>query len=281
MSERHSSQPGDPTRRRLGERNELVMMSSKLVPWLIVLGLLLWPGRDNLVNLIAFRGATEVAGTLTGEEETSFSVNEESVWKYFYSYTADGNSYNGYSYTRKSVSNTPAIQVSRFNPSLSRIEGANYAIMGGLGFWIFALPSLLIALILVFRVRSLLRTRALLIRGEFLDAELVDSTESGKVNDEPRYNLTYKVHLPDGQEEEVKHTFARPGYPATTQVIRNPRTGYMRLAENLEYKPRLERPGQWAGPPKGKYTRSVLWLGGALLFVCWMIIRITLAITGG
>jgi len=269
------------TIRTLGERNELVMMSRNLVPWLITLAIFAHIGKDSLINFIAFKGATEVVGTVTGDEALSFSVNDEPVWRYFYDYTVNGNAYSGYSFSTKDIADKPPILISPFNPALSKIKGTSYSKLLGLGFWALVVPVLLMLLILVFRVRSLLRTRRFLRQGAFQDAELTDARESGKVNDEPRYNLTYTVKMPDGNTIETRKYGAAPGYPEKAQVLVIPGTEACKLYDSLDYHPTLETPERWAQPPVRMFMRSAIWLGAAFLLVAWAAIRVSLGITGG
>jgi hypothetical protein len=221
-------------KRRLGEANEIILINRKLLGWLIFLGILLFLAKDPLINFIAFKGGHEVTGSLTGAEETNFSINEETVWRYFYSYTStNGLEYKGFSYTTKDVAEKPTVLVSPFNPALSKIKGTQYAYIGGVGFWVLVVPIILILCGLLRAVQVTLRARALLIKGVFVDAEMVDSKEWGKVNDEPRFKVTYKATLPDGSTRDVVNGSAAPGFPTTARVLCHPTRNVAMLFDKI------------------------------------------------
>lgn len=269
-----------PPPRKLGERNELVMMSSGLSGLLIFMAILMFMGKDNLINVLGFRFGNEAPGVLVGEEQTWLNGEDVDVWKYFYTYTFEGKQYEGFSYSRKNIPEKPTIEVSRWNPGLSRIKGATYAFWGAVGFWVMVVPLFLCIPGLWTTVSSRLRNRSLLIHGQVVDARLSDMKETKGQHDSVSRELTYTVRLPDGSTKEHKFTSFMRNYEQHTKILYNTKTGRMLQPYQLVHLPDIDNEGNFENPSVKRYFKSALWLAGGFLLFAIAVFNITLSFTG-
>lgn len=174
-------------------------------------------------NVFKFDGAwVESVGMLQETEETNASVNDRPIYRYYFSYNVEGQSYQGYSssvqepsYVETEAGRELSIQYKEGNVARSRIVGMRQETFS---FWIaFVLIFPLIGGIVYFSaIITNLRALSLLKRGRVAQGKYLRSTDTGSsVNEQPIYKYefgfevdgrshiaTAKTHLTASMEDE-------------------------------------------------------------------------------
>ncbi|MDJ0839695.1 MAG: hypothetical protein QNK37_24470 [Acidobacteriota bacterium] len=257
-----------PTR-RLGELNECVLLFRFFTFPLLFLGLLLWFGRDTMVNRLAFIGAKEATGTITDSFETNFIMNEEAVTASDFTYTFEGKSYQGYSFSYDFHQGTVPVAVSRYNPGLAKIKGSSYSQMMGLGFWLIQLPVFLLVWFILARIRTFWRTRRLLTRG---------MTVRARTKERPTGQSSAKEHIffwQDQEGQEHKTNRIMVGITESAVLIYLPgKPDKVRFFMDLKYPDALTEEGDWERPSAKAFLRKTFWFWVGLSIAFWGVARI-------
>lgn len=147
-------------------------------------------------------------GIVTFTEETSASVNEQSVIKYHFKFTTEKTGrISGYSYSEKesyAEGQTVTIQYNRNNPHIAVIKGTR---TGEMPVWILLImaPFFLIGLIFsYFAIKGGLRHLDLLANGVVTKGKYLrrESTNMS-VNKRPVYKMFFSFKTPDGRSFEM------------------------------------------------------------------------------
>jgi hypothetical protein len=220
---------------------------------------------------LAFRGEVlEVPGVVTGWEGTNTSVNEQRVYRTFYSFRhPDGMDVEGTSYATGQwlEAGTPVtVELAPGDPVLSRITGMRTSVGGGMVLFVLVFPLVGAVLGLGSLLRRLRPLR--LLRTGTLTTGVLETTEStsSHVNNQPVMKLTFRFQDARGGEHtavaKTHRTYALQDEPRELVVYdpRNP--GIASVLDELPCQPRVGPDGAFFASRSGLPTPLYLLLPG-------------------
>lgn len=215
---------------------------------------------SNLFTFHRFMGELEKAeGKVLKTEYTNWSIDEESVVRWLYTFDYQGKKYLGTSYTIEKTAmpeQSVTVEFSADSPEHSRIEGFNEAITP---WWVTIIVMIFPMLGLLFiylSVKHVPKTISLLRNGILTYADYVDKEKTNLiVNDSQVYKLRFGFEDDRGDSHYVfalSHQIDDLMDDPQEAVIYNPQQPAKALVlDNLPGKPYLNEEGQWEWQAKG------------------------------
>lgn len=194
-----------------------------LLFWIIASVILVYIGNYGLGLNLGQGEWVSTQGLYLGIEETNVIVNEEPVYGYYFSYSVDGQSYQGISYDYYKELGSEAVVDAEYRanqPKIARIKGMDESPTGHGLIWIFCLVSLIPLGILLWGLRSNQKYLYLLQKGAMAEGTYLRSTRTNiTINEQVvyRYEFSFEVngrtytatcqtHQYDRVEDEEKET---------------------------------------------------------------------------
>lgn len=215
---------------------------------------------SNLFTFHRFMGELEkVEGKVLKTEYTNWSIDEEPVVRWLYTFDYQGKKYWGTSYTIATTAmpeQSVTVEFSANSPEHSRIEGFNEAITP---WWVTIIVMIFPMLGLLFiylSVKHVPKTISLLRNGILTYANYVDKEKTNViVNDTPVYKLRFQFEDSKGSSHYVfalSHMVENLMDEPQEAVIYHPQQPDKALVlDNLPGKPYLNEEGQWESRAKG------------------------------
>lgn len=191
-------------------------------------------------------------GRVTSVSPTSLLENKQPVYEYGYTYTVDGNTYEGESYlSEKSFHEGQEVTIlyRPGKPSVSRIEGTRSAPFNKWVISLLLLPLVGLALIL-YGFRKNMKSIDLLAYGLFIEGKLMAKEMTNvRVNNRPVYAYTFEFDASDGKTYQ---TTGRTHHPHLLQeekaqsiVYAQADPSYSVLFETIPFAPRINDKGDF------------------------------------
>lgn len=169
------------------------------------------------------------SATIQSAAPTSFSINEETVYQYTYTYQVGRQSLSGTSYSSFTPEEVPPqvrVYYHADQPAISHLQHMRRAEIplwaGGLLLGVIFLP---VQLLWVFQVRNITRKLRILREGSYLPGTLIQNKRTGTTrgsNPKTNYSLTYEYKVADNLFE-VSTSTQHPGtFKGTEWVMYHP-----------------------------------------------------------
>ncbi|MDX2248552.1 MAG: DUF3592 domain-containing protein [Bacteroidia bacterium] len=220
---------------------------------------------SSIVYMFSFGEWDTVTGKVAKIEQTNASINNTSVYEYFYEYNVNGTNYTGSAHTTGyayQLNELVEIEYNPDNPSESRMGGARKGLFGWEVIFVVIFP--LVGLIFIlYSFRQNIKSVDLLINGRFTHGKLIKTEPTNvTINKQPVYKYTFRFEAHDGKTYEAvgkTHIYSLLTDEKNERLIYAPNDpSYATMYDSIPSAPKLNEDGTLGPMPLSGYGNLIL-----------------------